>query len=188
MAEQTLTVQDVSLLEKFKAKAAEFTQAFTSLVNMDTSALTPEQKDEYLSLRSTGDNIYSTIDWITSSVDNVTGFFSDFFNFDGIGAVREYINEPEQQLGIIPLIPIAAISGALAIMAKFAKDVYLFERKITEQNRLIAGGVPPAQAAEIIKKIGGNTFLETAKDIIKPVSIAFVLWLAYRFYNQWKQS
>jgi len=183
---ENLTAQDVSLLEKFKAKAQEFSIAFNRLRNIDTSKLSPEQKKEYTSLRSSGDNIYNTIEWITSSVDNVTGFFSDFFSFDGVGAVKEYINEPKRQLGIVPLLPIAAISGALAIMAKFVTDVYLFERKITEQEKLVAQGVPIKEASEIVKKIGGNSTLETAKEIVKPISIAFGLWLAWRFYNSVK--
>jgi len=186
---ENISVKELSMIEKFKAKAREFSMAYSTLTNIDLSGLTPDQKNEYEGLISTGENIRGTISWITESVDTVTGFFSDLFTFDGSPAVKNYINAPHHTtLGFLPLIPIAAVSASLAVMAKFITDVYLFERQMTEQKNLVASGSSPQAAADIVKKIRGTSFLETTGTIIKPIALAAGLWAAFKIYQTYKKA
>lgn len=169
---ENLTVQDISMIEKFKAKANEFMQALNKLNSIDD--IPPNLQAEYSDLQGTAQYIQSTIGWITSTVDSITGFFSDFFQFDGISATRDYINgNNTNNLGLLPILPIAAITASLGVMSKFIADVYLFERKVTEQKRLEATGMQPEEAAQVVDKITGTGLVQNLAGIAKPVG--FVL-------------
>lgn len=176
---ETLTSNDVSLLNRFKSKAAEFSVALDKLNSVNN--VPPNLQAEYSGLRSTADYIQSTIGWITSTVDSVTGFFSDFLGFDGVTSTRDYINnKPVSGMGIIPLLPVAGISAALAVMSKFIADVYLFERKVLEQKRLESTGINPSEAAKIVDKISGQSFTQNLAGIAKPVGFALGAFLLLR--------
>lgn len=176
-AEQ-LTPADKSTLQRFKDKAVEFMQVFTRLGAM--TDIPPNLQPEYTELMDTGSNIYGTVSWITSTVDSVTGFFSDFFQFDGVQATKDYINGESDTLGVIPLVPIAAVTGAIAFMSKFVADVYLFERKVTEQKRLVNTGMSETQAAEIVDQISGRGLARNLADIAKPLSFAIGAFMVIR--------
>lgn len=177
-----LSQQDVSLLQKFKNKADEFMGAWSTLNSIgDVPAnLAPEYED----LQQRGGMIQGTISTLTQAVDTVTGFFSELFTFDGVGAVRNYINDSPQQLGIAPLIPVAAITVALGTMGKFITDVYLFERKVSEQKRLVQTGVPESEAAEIINKMQGVGFTANLAQIAKPLAFTVGAIMLFRLFNK----
>lgn len=180
-----LTTQDISLLEKFKVKAAEFMQALDKINSIED--IPPNLQEEFSGLMYTAQTIQSSIGWITTTVDSVSGFFSDFFGFNGVAATRDYINGKPNDLGVVPLLPVAAISGAIALMSKFIADVYVFERKVTEQKRLEASGIAPQEAAKMIEKITGQTALQSLAGIAKPVGFAlgafFILKIAKGFFK-----
>ncbi len=176
---QNLTGNDVSLLNRFKVKAGEFMDALNKLNSF--TDVPPNLEEEFSYLRTTADVVGGTISTITGTVDSVTGFFSDFFSFDGVAATREYIdNKPVAGMGLIPLIPIAMISGALAAMTKFISDVYVFERKITEQKRLVSTGVSEQDAAQIVDKIAGQGIITQLQGLAKPVGFALGLFFLSR--------
>jgi len=186
---ETLSTNDISLLNRFKAKASEFMIALDRLNSIDN--VPGNLQEEYSGLRSTADYVQGTINWITSTVDSVTGFFSDYFGFDGVSGVRDYINGDnrynDQSMGVIPLIPLAAISGAVALMSKFIVDVYVFERKVSEQKRLENTGMSPQQAAEVVDKIKGKTLTDNLAGIVKPVAWGLGLFFISRIIMGYKK-
>jgi len=176
---KNLDTNDVSLLNRFKAKANEFMNALDRLNNI--GEVPPNLAEEFSYLTTTAEVVSGTIQTITGTVDSVTGFFSDFFAFDGVAATRDYINnKPAQGMGLIPLIPVAMIAGAIAAMSKFIADVYVFERKITEQKRLEATGMKPEQAAQIVDKISGQGVIQQLQGLAKPVGFALSLFFISR--------
>jgi hypothetical protein len=177
-----LSEQDKGLLQRFKDKADEFMSAWTTLNSI--GQVPANLQGEYDDLQQTGNVIQGTISTLTQAVDTVTGFFSDLFTFDGVGAVRNYINDSPQQLGIAPLIPIAAITVALGTMGKFITDVYLFERKVSEQQRLVASGLHEAEAAEIINKMNGQGFTANLANIAKPIAFTVGAIMLFRMINK----
>jgi hypothetical protein len=156
--------QDLSLLEKFKAKAQEFRDAYTALMSRQSYvAQRPELKAEFDALYSRGSTIKRTIEALTRTVDQITGFFSQAWS-GASGAVKQFFGlngaRPAASLGLVQLLPIAAIAGAVALMGKWVSDVYLFERKVTEQKRLEGTGLAPHQASEIVRGMSaGSGFL-----------------------------
>lgn len=183
MAEQTndvkLTAEQESLLSRFRTKAQEFMQAVARLDAI--TDVPPNLQEEYRTLQGRAGVVKNSIAWITETVDNITGFFSDVFQFDGVSAVRDYINnDTPNTLGFVPLLPIAAITGALALMGKFIADVYLFERKIAEQQRLVARGISEQEAAQIVDQISGKGLTAGLADLAKPVAFALGAFVVLR--------
>lgn len=196
-----LTQEDVSWLDKFKAEAVRFRNAFNSLVSLESYAATrPELQAEYNALYSRGETIKKTIDYITRTVDSVTGFFSkawgsasstfkNFFGLSGVPARFSPMAGPGELqmyarpgLGALPLIPIAVIASAVALMGKWASDVYLFERKATEQKRIEATGASPRAAADIVRGMtDGGGFLGILGNFKLPLMVAGGAYLFVKF-------
>lgn len=190
MAEQ-LTQQDVGMLESFRQKAIEFRDAFFALEQTRDYAMTrPELREEYEDLYGEGSMIKSTVEYITRTVDAVTGFFSNawssatgtFKRWFGLGAIAV---RPAPGLGVIPIVAGATIAGAVALMAKWVKDVYLFERKVAEQQRLEAEGLTPQAAAAQIARVydnGGGILGEILGDMRTPLLLAGGGFLVWHFF------
>lgn len=169
MAEQ-ITKEEVSLLEKFRQKAIEFRDAWDTLTNYEqTAAEVPELDEEYQELHSRGSWIMDRVNQLTRAVDAVTGWFGGVFG------------SPER-LGALPLIPIAAITAAVAYMSKWVADVYLFERKVTEYQKL-KEEVGHDKAAEMIGDMGGGGIMAAVRDVAKPAGIAVGIWAAWQLFN-----
>ncbi len=170
---QNISPHELSMLDKFKKKAADFMQAVNSLYSLGT--IPPSLQNEYSSLRSTADDIKSSIKWITGTVDSVTNFFSNTFSLNGSDYVSNYINgDSSQNMGFISLIPLAAIIGSMALMTKFISDVYVFEQKLSEQKRLEKTGLTPGAASKIVDNMQGNT-LKSLSTLVKPIAITVSL-------------
>lgn len=176
---ENLDSNDISLLNRFKSKADEFMRALDKLNSLNDVPANLEE--EFSGLRLTADIVGGTINTITTTIDSVTGFFSDFFNFDGVGATRDYINnKPTNGMGLIPLVAPAMIAGSIAAMTKFISDVYVFERKITEQKRLVSTGVSAQDAANIVDKISGQGMIKQLQGLAKPLAFAAGLFFISR--------
>lgn len=189
--EAALTEQDLSWLDKFRVEATRFRDAFLALGSTREFAQSrPELKAEYDALSSRGQTIKSTVEYITRTVDQVTGFFSDAWastssaakRFFGLGIA------PPRNLGIIPLIPIAAITGAVALMAKFVSDVYLFERKVGEQKRLEDQGLSPGEASSIVRNTVGGGLFDVLGGLKWPLLAAGGVWFFVKVIQPALQS
>jgi hypothetical protein len=185
MAEQ-LTQQDLSVLDKFRNAALQMRDAFTRLVSLQSYAASrPDLRAEYDDLFSEGETIKKTVQYITSTVDSVTGFFSDAWGSASAAAKRFFglgvIMQPEPGLGIVPIVGVAAIAGSIAIMGKWVRDVYLFERKVAEQKRLEGEGLSPQEAAQQLQHLdtSGSLFGDAFGNLAMPALIiggGFLVW------------
>lgn len=166
-----LTVQDVSLLEKFKMQVREFAEAFRTLLDFESEVQNkPELREEFEELRQDGQAIQDRVDWVSRTVDAVTGYFKDTFGLDGV--------RRGSGLGVLPLIPIAAITAAIAYMGGWVGKVYIFERKVTEAKRLESEGVDPREASAIASNMqGGSPVSQAIKDVAKPAGFALGAYL-----------
>lgn len=182
MTDQTvLTQQDVSWLEKFRQSALEFRTAYEKLMAMESDAArAPQLEAEYQDLYQQGSIIRATIEQVTRTVDSVTGFFSDAWDA-GSSWLRSLLNgvpqtapRPRGALGVIPLVPIAAISAAVGLMGKWVSDVYVFERKLSEAKRLESQGLSPQQAARQAQGYSAGGLFD---DLAMPLLIGGGIWL-----------
>lgn len=198
---ETITPEELSTLEKFKQKAAEFVAAFNRLIAMDNS-VAPTLRPEYNSLRSKAQIVMNTVKAVTSAVDSVTGFFSSAYDtvsnalksafglgllpaFNARQLVTQSINNPlqysrSQQLGVVPLIPIAAVIAASAAMVKIISDVYTFERKNSEQIRLEKTGLTPQAAAKIVSQTMSTGDFFGLQKLVMPLGLGIIGFIAYK--------
>ncbi len=170
-----LTQSDVSILQRFKNRALEFSTAWKKLLSL--SPVPPSLESDYQALKSTGNEIHGTIQWITQAVDSVSSFFGGIYN-DVSQKITQFLNgDPEESLGFVSLIPIAAILASMAVMAKFVSDVYIFNRKVEEQHRLERSGMTSQDASKIVANIQGPGLTGNLVKIVKPIG-----WVIGLFY------
>src|SRR3990172_7053317 len=110
MPAEELTQQDIGMLDKFRQTAIEFRDAFLSLEQNRSYAMSrPDLRAEFEGLHGEGSMIKSTVEYITRTVDSVTGFFSDAWasasgaarRFFGLGGFSGFMPRPAPGLGII---------------------------------------------------------------------------------------
>jgi len=174
---KNISNSDVSIITKFKNKAHDFMIAVNSLYNPKN--VPKSLQVEYQSLKSTADDIKNSIAWITNTVDSVTSFFSNTFSLNGTEIVEEYINNYDNSMGFISLIPIAAIIASMALMTKFISDVYIFDKKLNEQKRLEHQGLTPYNASKIVNKMNDST-IKSLSTLIKPIMITVSIFYLSR--------
>lgn len=175
MAED-LTEEEVSLVEKFRRRAEEFRDAWQSLMQLEPVASeVPELEEEYQDIYSEGMRIKNTVEWISEKVDAVVGWFGGLW-----GA-----NLGSTQLGAVQLLPVAAITAAVAYMGHWVARVYMFERTVNEYKEMKEEQGHDA-AAEFFGEHGyqaggGNTLVDAVRDVAKPVGFALAGWGLWRF-------
>jgi len=171
-------VQDQGALESFKTRAAEFMQTFNFLKGKEpVIARHPELKSDYTSLMDKGDWVRAAIEKVTSGVDALTGWFRSTF-----GAASA------DQLGFVPLIPLAVIAASTAAIAKWMSDAYTFSRRLSAIEKLEAGGMSPQQAADLVAAQEPAGLLNFKLGGAMPVYIIGIGALAYLMWRFRKRS
>ncbi len=158
-----LSEKERGAIESFKAKAREFWRLWNSLSEKKALAENdPELKKEYSELMEQGITIKNGVEKITGIIDrlgrtydNVKGWLKETF---GLGEVESAY---KAQLGVIPLVPIAAIGVSLAAMGKWMADAYKLDRKLDEIERLEKRGLSPSEAAKVVNKVMDKGFFNT---------------------------
>ncbi len=140
------------LLGRFKAKAAEFSSAYTRVVNsQDAVKNNPELLKERAKLLTVADKVKTTVEGLTQSVDTAYNFLK---NTMGLG---NYANEMgSNALGALPLIPLAASGIAIAGMTKVISDSLIYLDKVDRYDRLEKEH-GPEKALRIFKGIADAT-------------------------------
>ncbi len=118
-----------------KAKAKEFVDMFKKLSARKSIAESDSKlAGEYNSLMDKGEWIKNSVEFITNKIDWA---YNTFFS----GA---------QQLGLIQglVIPIVAITGAIAAITAWLADAYMLDRKLDHLEAQIAAGIDPTVAQE----------------------------------------
>lgn len=158
----------MSSLIDLKNKYEEFLGLLNGLRSRpDVVANNPELKVEYDALLNRGSTIANYMDKIYGSAAGafewVTGFFES----------------SDDNLGALPLIPIAVISGALSIMGKWIADVYVFNSKVNEIKRLENDGINPAQAYTLVNELD-KTSLFSGGNLTTLAALGAMAFLFYK--------
>lgn len=133
-----MSADDLSLVEKFKSHVANFSQRYDNLQSMQIDRNKyPELYEQRLVLLKRGRILRGTIEKVSGMVDRVFSFF-------GASGVNG--------LGVVPLLPIAAISVALAAITKWGTDTYEFTKRMDAIKSLEARGYDPVRAGQIVNQ------------------------------------
>lgn len=137
--QQGMNADDLSLVDKFKSKVANFSDMLANLQSRKIDAAKyPDLAQQQSDLLSRGNIIRRTIQALTDAVDRVFSFFKGVAGMDG--------------LGIVPLLPIAAITVAVAAITKWTTDAYEFSKRLDAISSLEAQGYDPVRAGQIVNQ------------------------------------
>lgn len=172
-----LSQDEKGVIEQFKDKAREFWALWENLEDQKhtISASAPIVQNEYADLMARGSTIRTTVEYVTKTIDkaaqmyrSVRDWLAARFGLDGLSAsdVDQRVNE----MGLIPLIPIAIITAALAAMGKWISDAYIFSERLAEIKRLEKQGISPARAAEIVEKTMQKGMFAGAANLV-PIAL-----------------
>jgi hypothetical protein len=173
-----LTPQDQSLLDSFRMRVREFAEAFRTLLDTEPDVRgNPALEQEFDELKDTGTFIKDTVDTITKTVDAVTGYFRDTFGLDGMPT--------RGGLGFVGvLLPVAAITAAIAWMGSYVSDVYMFNRKVQEAKQLEAQGYTPREAADIAhERVSDSPVADSIKSVAKVAGFLGGAYLLVRLFG-----
>lgn len=173
-----LDASEKQSISTFKKKSNEFFNLWDSLKSkkMDVKRLPPHIRQEYLDLIDRGKFISGKIEWIDGLLNqaaaayrNVKSWLSRTF---GLGAYENYSYNQLQGLGLIPLIPVAIIAGAVSFIGYWINDAYQFNQKLAEIIRLEKKGMSPSKASELVRKtFNKKGFFSGGSSFILPVAI-----------------
>lgn len=153
MGENTSEWYDISA--RLKVKAAEFKKAYDNLVYaIRLAEKNPSLAQEGRRLLTIGNNIRDKVLTVTSSIDNAYGWFKSSVGLSGM--------VPDNNLGILPLIPLAVAGASVAAMTKFVSSVYIYIDKVNRFDALVKKyGVE--KALEIMSRLAPS--LDSGKSI-----------------------
>ncbi len=142
-----LSQDEETLLAKLRGRIEEFKKVFGQLESRKAIVqhASPEDRNEYNRLISQGNVLNKSIDAITGTIDSVVqkakGWFEWAFGLDG-----------NPNLGVLPLLPVAAITAFLGLAAKWITDAYVIDRKLSVLERLVEDGMDPERAKQVVKE------------------------------------
>lgn len=131
---------------ELKARAQEFAALFADLQGKAAQAARLGLSSEYNDLMNRGALIRNSVQSVTSAIDSIYNSVSNLFGLSGIQ--RDHLGN----LGVIPLIPIAVIVGAIALIVKWLSDAYQLKSKI---DAGVSSGASPQQMTQILTGGGG---------------------------------
>ena len=178
---------DLSMLQTFKQRAAEFLGARADLQRLGAhiARTTNDEKTllEYGALVDRAAFIEEKISQATRAIDASFTAVRRAIGLDGLRALSA--------LGIVWLLPVAIVAGALAVLGYWLSDFAKFKARFSEQQRvaaeLVSQGVAPIeanrQAAAIVASAEPQGLAATVGGALKFALIAvagFYLWQTYK--------
>ena len=113
---ETVSAEYDAIVNQWRAKVAEFQTALATFMENREDALALGFGTEWNELYSRAQAIQSTLTGIASGLSSAYNWIKGVFGLDG--------------LGVIPVIPIAIITGSIATLAYFINQLFQFNQKI----------------------------------------------------------
>jgi len=155
-------------VDNFKTKSKDFLKLFETLQNRKSIAYQNEAtKKEYDKLINKGGWIYSTIADIAKKLD----FFQDTIGTNRLNS-----------MGVLPLVPIAIIAGAVAVITAWMADALVLNKKLDVIERLALQGTDPVKLSESLSEGEAGLFnIDTSKyqSLLLLGVVGTVLYLAW---------
>jgi hypothetical protein len=126
-----------------KQNGARFANVYRDFMNAEYWAKqNPQLYAQWKHAKEKADFVKNTIVYINSKVEGSINWFSNVFGLNGVNALAG-INQ-NQNLGLLPLVPVAyvlgasaAVIGAISLMSNSMANIYEYKRKadLVEQGQ-----------------------------------------------------
>ncbi len=162
------TINDA--IERMKSKGAEFANAYSTLMgDYERVKNNPTLLAKWNTLKKYADGVKATIQTINNSVDNSVNWLKDMFGMNGMSL------QGMGNIGVLPLIPIAYVTAAIAALTYIIGEIYKF-------HALVQSGATSDQLTQAAN--GGVTgALNNVSSLVKWGGIAFAAYLLYKKYG-----
>ena len=158
---------DVSAyVEKLKSKGAEFAQAYqVHMANYDKVKNNPALFKQWNDITVYANKVRDVIQTVNGAVDSSVNWLRDVFGLNGVPAAP--------QLGAIPLIGIAYVTGAITALTWVVGKIYEF-------NKLVNMG---ATTEQLTRQSSSGMFSDVS-DIVKWGVIGFGIYMAWKKWGK----
>lgn len=132
----------------------------------------PNLADEYRARMGEVETLRSRLVWLRDTIREV---------FDSLGVELQGVGQQLGQLGIIPFLVWPIVAAGVAWLGSKALDLWKFSQAVDEQRRLEASGVPPAQAAQLVRaQLEAGSFAAAARSLAPALILAGGIYLVAR--------
>lgn len=153
-----------NVVAQFKAAAAAMDSAYERLMGeADYVATRPALKAQFDPLVQRAASVRATVESIRSSLEGAVDWLKSVGAAVGLSG-----------LGVLPLLGIAAIAAAVALVVKWTADTVKFLRVVAEQRRLESAGVAPERAAEIVRSTAAAAAGTASSSWLIPIAALVV--------------
>jgi hypothetical protein len=171
---ESISADDLSMIEKFKSHAANFWQQYKNLQAKNAYVANhPDLQEDYANLLDRGSTIRTTIETVTAGIDKAVGWVGGTVGVSGVQVLNG--------LGFLPVLALLVSAGGLALIGKWVSDAYAFNKKVEEMKRLEAQGMTPQQASAIVGKLYEGEPLITFGKVGVPLVALAVLFAMWKF-------
>jgi hypothetical protein len=173
--EESVWTQKVNQLKK---AGSDFTALFSQLDQLKAvAAKDPKLKAEYDALMNRGAFVRNQVTTVTTAIDNAWATAKSWVGMSGVG-----------EMGFIPLIPLAVIVGAIAVVGSWNAAAIIMRTRL-QRLQLEAAQKAGVGAGDINKIISeqnasnadvglfGNQFKDAFSGVIKYAAIGIGLYL-----------
>ena len=170
-------------INKLKAKGLVFSQSYQTLID-DYPKIknNPKLLKRWTTLKSYADKTKATIQAINNSVDKSVNWLKDVFGLNGTA-----LNGMDE-VGALPLIPVAYILAAIAAMTYIINQIYQFHIDAVNYDKFLATKPTPQQVIDFnVDKnaaIAKTSVIGNLTDVVKYGVIAFGIYLAYKAFKE----
>lgn len=176
-AQSPETAQEATFWEQvktFKAKADEFWRTYKALeARRDLAYSTPQTRASYDRIMNAARPIIMKIESGAAAVGKavgwVTGIFSDI---------------PTNQLGALQFVPVALITGAIALMVGWLADAKVELAKLESMRELVDQGASPAEAAEAVRSGEGTFLTQLGGELGQGLAVAALIGVGLFFFTR----
>lgn len=131
--ESETVTNDPGMIDRFKARARAWARDVLELFETDVAG-SPELEAEKMRLMKWAKYIKTGVEAIFGTLDDLKSV----------------------NMGILPLIPVAAILASGAAITKWLTDYAKFKEKIALHDKLVSSGATPADASRVVDKLTGE--------------------------------
>lgn len=136
----TISTEYDNAVQTWRGKVAQFQQALAQFIDNRSDAVALGFGQEWNELYSRASAAQSTLTYIANALESAYSWVRDVFGMSGMG-----------RLGVVPMIPVAVVTGSIAALAYIISDLMKFNQKIALAK---TANYSPSQVNEMLESGG----------------------------------
>lgn len=153
-------------MSRLREAAAGFESAYAQLMDIGPQVVGTAAEGEWLSLRDNAERVRATLSALEQGTKSAFDYAKEVF---GLSAVRNAARGRIAGLGVIPLLPIAAVTGAIALLVAATNSIMQF---VVNWRRAEAGKNPVSSGGGVADTV------QAGASLVRWLIVGGVLYVA----------